>query len=92
MPGEHLIFAVKSELCYFLHLKGEARVRVISGQTVLAGAGILGVLLAGKCLAPLLPQENDDYLRYSRKNSGASVIVCSGELEKRGGAVRFVSV
>jgi|GEM_PF-3024016 acyl-coenzyme A synthetase/AMP-(fatty) acid ligase/acyl carrier protein len=66
---------------------GEARICILAPQNITAVAGMLGVLLAGKCFVPLLPQENDVYLRYLWENSESSLIICAPEDEKRAAAI-----
>jgi amino acid adenylation domain-containing protein len=63
--------------------KAAARVCVLAPQSVSAVVAVLGVLKAGKCFVPMLPQENDDYLCYLWKNSDASLIVCDEEETER---------
>jgi len=53
----------------------DARVCILAGQTAAAVTGLLGVLLAGRCYIPLLPQEDESYLRYLWENSEASLLV-----------------
>src|SRR4030065_2638323 len=43
--------------------RGTARVCILAAQNISAVAGMLGVLMSGKCFVPMLPQENDNYLR-----------------------------
>ncbi|MFO7568833.1 MAG: AMP-binding protein [Smithellaceae bacterium] len=56
--------------------RDEARICILASQQISAVAALLGVLKAGKCFVPMLPQDSDDYLRFLWKNSEASLIVC----------------
>lgn len=65
----------------------DVRVCILAPQSVSAVIAMLGVLKAGKCLVPMLPQESDDYLQYLWKNSEASLIVCDQEDAERAAAI-----
>ena len=61
----------------------EIRVCILAPQNVDAVVGMLGVLQAGQCFVPLLPQEEDAYLSYLWENSEASLILCDPALADR---------
>jgi acyl-CoA synthetase (AMP-forming)/AMP-acid ligase II/acyl carrier protein len=64
-----------------------ARICILAAQNIYAVAGMLGVLMSGKCFVPMLPQENDNYLRYLWENSEASLIVCSPQEATRAASI-----
>lgn len=64
-----------------------ARICILAPQNITAVAGLLGVLKAGKCFVPMLPQDSDDYLRHLWNNSDSSLIFCGKEDVQRAAGI-----